>query len=247
MTKQPNVRRVILISGANKGIGNAVARGLASDPANQVFLGARDAAAAERAANELSTAGGDVRGIQLDVTDACSIARAMDRMRRDAGRLDVLINNAGIALERGAPPSAVPLDVVRATYEVNVFGAIAMTHAAIPLLHASSAPHIVNVSSGLASLTLRSDPKHFYYSVDVLAYDSSKTALNAVTVCFAHEFLALGWKINAADPGYTATDLNGFSGTRTVEQAAAIIVHLATLPPDGPTGGFFSDDCAVPW
>ena len=184
--------------------------------------------------------------MQLDVTDAASIDAAAKHIANEHGRLDVLINNAGIALDR-QPPSSTSLDVFGKTFAVNLFGVIAVTQAMIPLLRSAAVPRIVNVSSGLASLTFRSDPSHFYASVDAIAYMTSKTALNAVTVSFAHEFAAAGWKINAADPGYTATDLNAFSGPQTVEEAAVVIVRLATLTENGPTGGFFNDGGPLPW
>jgi NAD(P)-dependent dehydrogenase (short-subunit alcohol dehydrogenase family) len=239
-------RTIVLITGANKGIGRAVADALSRDASYLVHIGARDPHAAETAAGELRTDGRDVRSVQIDVTDDPSIIGAAEHLRSAFGRLDVLINNAGI-VGVNAAPSAVLAKDVRAVYDTNVFGPIAVTNAMLPLLRHARLPRIVNVSSGLGSLTLRSQPDFAYRSVNTLGYMSSKTALNAVTVGYAIEFERAGWKINAADPGYTATALNGFSGPRTVEQAATVIVHLATLGADGPTGGYFDENGPVPW
>ncbi len=184
--------------------------------------------------------------MRLDVTDVGTIGRASRVIERDFGRLDVLVNNAGIALDY-APPSALSIDAVRQTYETNVFGVIVATQVLLPLLRKSKAPRIVNVSSGLGSLTLHTSPNNPFAHYNSVAYSTSKTALNAVTVAFANELKGAGFKINAADPGYTATNLNDFSGPRTPEQGAAIAIKLATLPDDGPTAGYFNDDGPVPW
>jgi NAD(P)-dependent dehydrogenase (short-subunit alcohol dehydrogenase family) len=158
----------------------------------------------------------------------------------------VLVNNAGIAIDDG-PPSRVSLDVVRRTYETNVFGIVRVTQALLPLLRRSDAGRVVNLSSGLGSLALNSDPTYAYARVKALAYNSSKSAVNAITVQFAHELRNTPIKVNAADPGYVATDMNRHQGVRSVEQGAATPVRLATLPADGPTGGYFNDDGPVPW
>ncbi len=186
-------------------------------------------AEAEAAAEKLNAAGGTVSGVRLDVTDASSVALAVNRLRRETGRLDVLINNAGIALDTGAP-SSIPMEVLRATYDVNLFGVVALAQAVLPLMRASKAPRIVNVSSGLGSLTLRSTTGHAYSQYNALAYTSTKTALNAVTVAFSLELAPHGFKVNSVDPGHTATDLNAKTGPRSVEQAATVIVELATRP-----------------
>lgn len=159
----------------------------------------------------------------------------------------MLINNAGIQIETGLNASEVPLDVVRQTYETNVFGPIAVTQAFLPLLRRSAAGRIVNLSTGLGSLAQNNNPGYEFFAVKHLGYNSSKTALNAVTVQFAHELRDMPIKVNAADPGYTATDFNNYKGTRTVEQSAAIAVRLATLQEDGPTGGFFNEAGPLPW
>ncbi len=168
-------------------------------------------------------------------------------IRERFGKLDVLINNAGISIDAGARPSQLGIEVLRKTFETNVFGAFAVLQALLPLLRKAEAGRVVNVSSGLGSLTLNSDPNYEFARVKPLAYNSSKTTLNALTVLFAHEPKDTSIKVNSADPGFTATDLNNHRGTRSVEQAARIIVRLATLPASGPTGGFFDENGPVPW
>ena len=240
------MQKVALITGANKGIGLETARQLARDHGFTVLIGARDAERGEAASAELMAAGLDAQFVQLVVTDAASIEAARAHVEEKFARLDVLINNAGIVKDTGAP-SSTSLDVLRETYETNVFAPVAVIKAFLPLLRKSDAPHIVNMSSGLGSLTQHSDPSWEFYNVKPLAYDSSKTALNAVTVHFAYELRDTPIKINSADPGYTATDLNGHSGPRSVEQGAKIAVALANLPNDGPTGGFFDENGPVNW
>jgi NAD(P)-dependent dehydrogenase (short-subunit alcohol dehydrogenase family) len=146
-----------------------------------------------------------------------------------------------------APPSGLDIEVLRRTYETNVFGPVAVTRAKLPLLRQSPAGRIVNMSSGLGSLTLTSNPAWEFADRNLLAYNSSKTALNAMTVQFAKELRDTPIKVNAADPGYTATDLNNHQGTHSVEQGARVAVCLATLPADGPTGGFFDENGTLPW
>ena len=167
--------------------------------------------------------------------------------RQEWPRLDVLVNNAGIALNYELPPSAQTMADVKATYEVNVFGPIRVTQAFLPLLLAAPAARIVMVSSYSGSLGRALDAASPSYSLNMLGYGSSKSALNAVTVSFAKELAASAVRVNAAAPGYTATDLNNHKGRRTVQEAARIIVRLATLPADGPTGGYFDDNGPVPW
>ncbi|HVN39858.1 MAG TPA: SDR family oxidoreductase [Myxococcota bacterium] len=241
MSKQ----RVAVVTGANKGIGLEIARQLARNGI-RVYLGARDEARGREAAEKLRAEGLDVAPLRLDVTNERSVADVVQQIEREAGRLDILVNNAGIAIDDG-PPSRVSLDVIRRTYETNVFGLVRVTQAFLPLLRRSDAGRIVNLSSGLGSLTQNSDAKWPYVGVKFLAYNSSKTAVNAVTVQFAWELRETPIKVNAADPGYVATDLNRHQGIRSVEQGAATPVRLALLPPDGPTGGYFNDDGAIPW
>jgi NAD(P)-dependent dehydrogenase (short-subunit alcohol dehydrogenase family) len=238
-------RRVAVVTGANKGIGLEIARQLARRGLT-VFVGARDPERGRAAAEKLRAEGLDARPLQLDVTDGASVAAAAASLEKDPGHLDVLVNNAGIAIDDG-PPSRVSLDVVQRTYETNVFGVVRVTQALLPLLRRSDAGRIVNLSSGLGSLALNTDPAWAYARVKFLAYNSSKSAVNAITVQFAHELRDTPIKVNAADPGYVATDMNRHQGVRSVEQGAATPVRLATLPADGPTGGYFNDDGPVPW
>ena len=233
--------KVALVTGANKGIGHAIASELAARGFT-VLVGARDAARGDAAAKRIA---GDARATTLDVTRADSIAAAAAWIRRELGRLDVLVNNAGIAVS--ATPSAAKLDDVRAVFETNVFGVIAVTQAMLPLLRESPAGRIVNVSSRIGSLTAITDPAFPMRGIGGVAYGPSKTALNAVTLAFAHELEGTPIKVNLACPGWTATDLNGHSGPRTVAEAAREPVRLALLGPDGPTGTFSNDAGSIPW
>jgi NAD(P)-dependent dehydrogenase (short-subunit alcohol dehydrogenase family) len=239
-------RRTALVTGANKGIGHEIARRLAAD-AHTVWIGCRDRARGEAAAAALAGDGADVRLLELDVTNDASVAAAAAVLGRQTDRLDVLVNNAGIATGFRLPPSEEPVDQMKAVYEVNVFGPVRVTQAFLPLLKASRSGRIVMMSSGLGSIAKALDPASEFQTLNALAYNSSKTALNAVTVAFAKELAPLGIKVNASDPGYTATDLNGHRGYRSVEQAAQIAVRLATLDADGPTAGYFNDQGPVPW
>jgi NAD(P)-dependent dehydrogenase (short-subunit alcohol dehydrogenase family) len=254
-------RQVALVTGANKGIGREIAKQLA-ERGYLVLLGSRDRARGEAASQELSQelAGkGAVRAIALDVTSAASIAAAAARVREELGRLDVLVNNAGISraansgaatleeIKRRGAPSSAALDDVRAIFETNVFGVIAVTQAFLPLLREAAAGRIVNVSSGLGSLSSITRPDHPNRGVGGVAYGPSKSALNAVTVAFAQELDDTRIKVNAACPGYTATDLNDHSGPRTVLEAAREPVRLATLAADGPTGTLSNDEGNIPW
>ncbi|WP_329561248.1 SDR family oxidoreductase [Kitasatospora sp. NBC_01266] len=231
-----------LITGANKGLGFETARRLIA-AGHTVYLGSRDAGRGRRAAEHLGA-----RLVRLDVTDDASVAAAVRTVEADGG-LDVLVNNAGIE-ERGDQNAVigaaqVTADLMRTTFETNVFGTVRVTHAFLPLLLRSTAPVIVNVSSGLASLTEVTTPGTPRYAYPGVAYPASKAAVNMVTVQFAKAFP--GMRINAVEPGYTATDLNGRTGTQTVEQGAEIIVRMAQLGPDGPTGGYFDADGPIPW
>jgi NAD(P)-dependent dehydrogenase (short-subunit alcohol dehydrogenase family) len=235
-----------LVTGANKGIGYEIAAGLGA-LGWSVGVGARDPGRLEAAVEKLRAGGADVFGVPLDVTDDESVAAAARLVGDRAGRLDVLVNNAGVT---GGGSSQVPteadLDAVRRAVETNVIGVIRVTNAMLPLLRRSAAPRIVNMSSSVGSLTRQSAAGAETGPISI-AYSPSKTYLNAVTVQYAKELAGSGILINAGCPGYTATDLNGFRGTRTPQQGAAIALHLATLPDDGPSGGFFEDAGPVPW
>jgi NAD(P)-dependent dehydrogenase (short-subunit alcohol dehydrogenase family) len=248
MTNRQDTQRIALVTGANKGIGHETARRLAA-AGMTVLVGARDRARGEAAVSRLraATARQDVHLVLLDVADDESVSDAARRIESDFGRLDVLVNNAAIAAGSG-PPSAQTPAGMRAIYATNVLGAVAMTQAVLPLLRRAPGARIVNVSSSLGSLALASDrTTPVSQQGAVFAYSSSKTALNAFTVRLANELSDSPIKVNSACPGYVATDLNQHRGVRTVEQGAEIIVRLATLPDDGPTGGFFDDAGPVAW
>jgi NAD(P)-dependent dehydrogenase (short-subunit alcohol dehydrogenase family) len=191
-----------------------------------------------------------VTAIDLDVTDAGSVARAAARIGEEHRRLDVLINNAGIHV--GAPALDISVDDMRKTYETNVFGVVCVTRAMLPLLQRSTSPRIVNVASTTASHALTCDPASMFSKEDrSLAYASSKAAVTMLTVQYANAFRRrpeyAHIKVNAVTPGYVATDLNNHAGTRTVEQGSRVVIELSTIPDDGPSGGFFNDEGVVPW
>ncbi len=219
-------KRQALVTGANKGLGLAIAKGLAS-AGLLVWMGARDRSRGEDAVQTLRGEGFDVRFIQIDVADDASVRRAAKTIEHEINALDVLVNNAGIVLDLQTPPSELSMDDVKATYEVNVFGPIRVTQAFAPLLKAADDARIVNMSSGVGSLTLITDPTSLFSTVNLLAYTSSKVALNAVTVSFAKEFEPFGIKVNAVEPGHVRTDLNGNSGFLTPEEGAETAIRMA--------------------
>lgn len=248
-------RPVALVTGANQGIGLQIAKNLAAHGFT-VLVGSRDLERGKEAAKSID---GDGRAIQLDVTDQATIDAAGERIRDELGRLDVLVNNAGIAHAGGAGrslaeivktgrASVASLDEVRAVFETNVFGVIAVTQAMLPLLREAQAGRIVNVSSGRASLTLASDPSESRRrEMFGVTYSSSKAALNAVTLAFALDLESTNIKVNAAAPGFTVTAMNNFEGRRPAEEAAREPVRLALLGPDGPTGTFSDENGPLPW
>jgi NAD(P)-dependent dehydrogenase (short-subunit alcohol dehydrogenase family) len=251
MQKKP----VALVTGANQGIGLQIAKDLVAHGFT-VLVGSRSLERGQAAAKEI---GPDARALQLDVTDQASIAAAAERISKELGRLDVLVNNAAISNTSKPPgmsvqeyanltrPSNVSLDEVRAVWDTNVFGVLAVTQAMLPLLREAPAARIVNVSSGVGSLTRNSAPDYAYRSIFGPGYAASKTALNAITLAMAIELESTGIKVNAACPGYTKTNLNNYSGTRTVKEGAREPVRLALLGPDGPTGTFSNEDGPLPW
>jgi NAD(P)-dependent dehydrogenase (short-subunit alcohol dehydrogenase family) len=233
-----------LITGANKGLGFETARQLIA-AGHTVYLGSRDAERGRQAADQL---GASARLIVIDVTDDASVEAAAKSVAADGG-LDVLVNNAGIEARtatNGVVGTAdTTADFMRAMFDTNAFGVVRVTHAFLPLLQRSAAPVIVNVSSGLGSLAQMTQAGWPAAAYPGLAYPASKAALNMITVQYAKALP--GMRVNAADPGYTDTDLNGHEGIQTVEQGAEIIVRLARLGPDGPTGGYFAAAGPVPW
>jgi NAD(P)-dependent dehydrogenase (short-subunit alcohol dehydrogenase family) len=244
---------VALVTGANKGIGLQIARDLAAE-GFIVLVGSRNLKNGETAAKSIE---GEARAIQLDVTDQASIAAAADRIRNEFGRLDVLVNNAGIShaptpdrsledIVQAGRMSVASLEEIHTVFDTNVFGVIAVTQAMLPLLKEAPTARIVNVASSGGSLTLNSDPTNPHRSM-FGTYSASKAAANAVTVAFAADLETAGIKVNAACPGFTGTDLNFFRGTRTVEQAAHEPVRLALIGTDGPTGTFSDEDGPIPW
>jgi len=237
--------KVALVTGANKGIGLEIARQLAQQ-GSTVLIGARDSQRGEEAAQTLRLEGLDARFLPLDVTDQATIDAAAKQIESEFGKLDILVNNAAVALDQ-TPPSGLEMETLRTTYDTNVFGVFAVIKAMLPLIKKSEAGRIVNMSSGLGSLTQTSDPNWGFAGVNLLAYNSSKSAVNAITVQFANELRDTPIKVNAADPGYVATDLNQHRGHRTVQQGATAPVRLATLPADGPTGSYFDENGGVPW
>jgi len=236
---------IALITGANKGIGFEVATQLAGRGV-LVLVGTRDEGRGRAAVDALLARGLPVAPLRIDVTDDDSITTAAREIDARYGQLDILVNNAGISGGAAGSPSQITRARMRQVYETNVFGVVAVTTALLPLLRKSAAGRIVNLSSGLGSLTLSSDPASEFGTSIYLAYQSSKAAVNAITVAYAKELRPTAIKVNAADPGFTATDFKSHRGYRTVEQAV-VVVRLATLPADGPTGTFQDENGMVPW
>jgi NAD(P)-dependent dehydrogenase (short-subunit alcohol dehydrogenase family) len=237
--------KIALITGANKGIGLETARQLAQK-GYMVLIGARDQERGEKAVQALCDEGLQARFVLLDLNDKATIDAATQSVEAQFSHLDVLVNNAGVFQDDSAP-SEVSEKVLRDTYATNVFAPVFVTQAFLPLLKKSQAGRIVNVSSTLGSLGDQSDTSSDFYGANVLAYNSSKSALNMITVSFAKDLRDTPIKVNAVCPGYVATDINGHSGPRTVQQGATASVRYATLPDDGPSGGFFDEDGPVAW
>ncbi|MBF9223535.1 SDR family oxidoreductase [Hymenobacter ruricola] len=234
-----------LITGANKSIGFETARQLLQQ-GFYVYLGSRQLENGQQAVAQLHAEGlSQVEPVQLDVTDRTSVQAARQAIGQKTSVLDVLINNAGIS-GGGVPQTAIGTDVAvfKEVFDTNLFGVVQTTQAFLDLLRASAAPRIVNVTSGLGSVSLNADPAWKYYAVKTAAYGSSKAALNMYTIVLAYELRDTPFKVNAVDPGYTATDFNHHSGPGSVPDAAARVVKAALMTPDGPTGQFFSDDNA---
>ncbi len=242
---------VALVTGANKGIGHAIAAHLAAEGI-RVYVGARDADRGRSAVDAIVASGSpaDARFVLLDVTDDASVGAAIAHIEADSGRLDILVNNAGIALDPPVGgPTTTSVATVATTFETNVFGALRVTNAAVPLLKRSGHGRIVNVSSEVGSKGVWSDPTTpmAMFAPQVPAYSLSKAALNMLTVAYAKELKADGVKVNAVSPGHIGTDLNRNMGPGTPAQGAAVVVPYALLDDDGPTGGFFGEHGPVPW
>ncbi|NEB77776.1 SDR family NAD(P)-dependent oxidoreductase [Streptomyces sp. SID14478] len=231
-----------LITGANKGLGHETARRLLA-AGHTVYVGSRDAERGRAAAAELGA-----RHVVIDITDEDSVRAAAAGIEADGG-LDVLVNNAGIegraAGNTVVAPADETVDTLRPLFETNVFGTLRVTHAFLPLLRRSAAPVIVNVSSGLGSMALVTDPTAPAHGYPGIAYPASKTAVNMLTVQYAKAFPEI--RINSVEPGFTKTDLNGNTGVQTVEEGAEIIVRMAQIGPDGPTGGYFDAQGPLAW
>jgi NAD(P)-dependent dehydrogenase (short-subunit alcohol dehydrogenase family) len=238
--------KIALVTGANKGIGFEIARQL-GDQGSVVIVGARDEVRGKQAADSLAGHGLKAVPVRIDVTDPASVQDAATQIEQQFGRLDILVNNAGIAGRfTGAPSEATAADL-REVYETNVFGVVSVTNAMLPLLRRSQAGRIVNLSSHLGSLTLNSDRESFFARINMIAYQSSKTALNAITIAYAKELRDTPIKVNLAHPGVVATDLNNHRGQRTPAEGAVIAVQLALADDSGPTGASLSEDGVVPW
>jgi len=249
-------RRIALITGANQGVGLQVAKELAANGVT-VLVGSRNLARGDAAAQQI---GSGATAIQLDVTDHASIAAAAERIGTEFGRLDLLVNNAGISntgrslsasiedYAKTTRPSNVSFDEMRAVWETNVFGVLAVYQAMLPLLRLSSDARIVNVSSGVGSLTTNADPAFGYRRVFGPVYPASKAALNAISLAMMIELEGTGIKVNLVSPAFTATNLNNYAGTESVEDGSREVVRVALLGPEGPTGTFTRwENAPIPW
>jgi NAD(P)-dependent dehydrogenase (short-subunit alcohol dehydrogenase family) len=248
-------QRVALITGGNRGLGLQTARELAPLGIT-VLLGCRDREKGEAAAAKLRKEGLQAESVEIDVSDPKSYEDAYNYIEKTYGKLDILVNNAGVAKVPGAPPeydwgnnctSTLPLEVIRQTFDTNFFGTIALTQKFLPLVRKSPAGRIVNVSSILGSLTLHSDPSSPIYPSKLFAYNASKTAINAFTVHLAHELRDTKIKVNSAHPGWVKTDMGGEGAQMEVSEGGKTSAQLATLPEDGPTGGYFHLGKTLPW
>lgn len=240
--------KVALITGANKGIGLETARQLGK-LGTTILVGVRDLAKGEAAVAELKKDGVDARSIKLDVADEADNAAVANYIEKEFGRLDILVNNAGVMLDprTGNATSKTPAAMLHETFETNFFAVVALTQTLLPLLRKSQAGRIVNLSSILASLTLHATKGSPVYNSKTFAYDASKSALNAFTIHLAHELRGAKIKVNSAHPGWVKTEMGGEGAQMEIADGAKTTVQLATLPEDGPTGGFFHMGEALPW
>lgn len=234
--------QTVLITGANRSIGLETAKQL-SQKGLLVYLGSRDLTKGEEIVEDLAGKGfQNLRAIEIDVTNPESVLNAKERIKNEQGKLDILINNAGIlgVIPQTAENTAV--EDIKTVFETNFFGVISVTQTFLDLLKKSDQPRISNITSGLGSLTLHSDPSWKYYHVKNAAYGPSKSALNAYTIVLAYELRDIPFKVNVIDPGYTATDFNHHNGPGSVESAASFIVKHTLTDEDSPTGQYFSND-----
>jgi len=241
-------KKVALITGANKGLGLETARQLGKQGIT-VLMGARDLAKGEAAAAELKKDGIDARAVKLDVNDPADYAAVAKAIEKDFGRLDILVNNAGLLLDsrKGNETSTTSAEVLRKTFDTNFFAVVALTQALLPLVRKSEAGRIVNLSSILGSLTLHATKGSYVYDAKTFAYDASKAALNAFTIHLAHELQGTKIKVNSAHPGWVKTDMGGEGAVLEIEEGGKTSVELATLPEDGPTGGYFHMGKSIAW
>ncbi|WP_315707632.1 SDR family oxidoreductase [Brenneria uluponensis] len=240
------IGKTALVTGANKGIGLEIARQLGKAGLH-IIVAARDRARGMKATQVLQDEAIVARFLRIDLTDPVSAEDAAADIHNREGQLNILVNNAGITDPQDGSPGSANLDAVRRIVDTNFFGTLAVTQAMLPLLKKSIPARIVNVSSGLGSLTLYSDPNWEYAPYRLIGYGAAKAAVNMLTVQLAAELRDAGIKVNAADPGFTATDLNGYRGHQTIPQGAAEAIRLALLDDDGPTGAFFSAEGREPW
>jgi NAD(P)-dependent dehydrogenase (short-subunit alcohol dehydrogenase family) len=241
-------KKVALITGANKGIGLETARQLGALGVT-VLVGARDLKKGEAAAAQLRKEGIDARALKLDVNSEADRAEAAKYIEKEFGRLDILVNNAGIASEDMSANSTLTTSeaTLRTIFDTNFFAVVALTNALLPLLRKSAAGRIVNLSSILGSLTLHATAGSPIYNAKMFAYDASKTALNAYTIHLAHALRETKIKVNSAHPGWVKTELGGAGAPMEIVDGAKTSVRLATLPEDGPTGGYFHLGDTLPW
>ena len=249
-------QRIALVTGANQGVGFQVAKELVANGVT-VLLGSRDPGRGQAAAEQI---GEGALAVQIDVTDAASIAAAAERIEKEFGRLDLLVNNAGISRAQSSDgdflrdyatankASTASLDEIRTVWETNVFGTLAVYQAMLPLLRKSADARIVNVSSGVGSLTANADPDSPYHSMFGPVYPASKAAQNAITLAMMVELESTDIKVNLVSPAFTATNLNNFAGTESVEDGSREVVRVCLLGPDGPTGTFTRwENTPIPW
>jgi NAD(P)-dependent dehydrogenase (short-subunit alcohol dehydrogenase family) len=244
-----SANKIALITGANKGIGLETGRQLGK-LGYTVLLGSRDALKGEVAARQLRDDSIDARVVKLDVTKHSDIDAAAVHIEADFGHLDVLVNNAGVMLEKGwtkNTTSETTLENLRATFDANLFAVFAVTKAMLPLLRAAPAARIVNVSSILGSVSLQATPGSPTYSTKLFAYNASKAALNVLTISLAHELRDTAIKVNSAHPGWVKTEMGTDAAPMEIPEGAQTSVALALLGPDGPTGQFMHLGQELPW